>query len=152
MASIQSDPSELLDRLTTRTLGHRWPFRVRYSECDPQGFVFNSRYFEYFDMGMVEYLRTAVGDWSAIHQRGLDLVVVEATCRDLKPAKFDDEIVLEVGCLRLGTSSLELGFRVIAEDRIIAVGRNVYVAIDPDGKGRITLPRWIRDALAVTTL
>ena len=34
--------------------------RVRYAEVDPQGIVFNSRYLEYCDAAVTEYLR-AVG-------------------------------------------------------------------------------------------
>ena len=33
--------------------------RVRYVECDAQKVVFNSRYSEYVDVGMTEFLRAA---------------------------------------------------------------------------------------------
>ena len=39
----------------------RHRLRVRYSECDPQGHVFNARYLEYFDIGMTELWRETVG-------------------------------------------------------------------------------------------
>ena len=32
--------------------------RVRYAEVDPQRIVFNTRYLEYFDVGITEYFRT----------------------------------------------------------------------------------------------
>ena len=33
--------------------------RVRYAEIDAQAVVFNSRYLEYFDIGITEYWRAA---------------------------------------------------------------------------------------------
>ena len=37
-----------------------WTARARYAEVDAQAVVFNSRYLEYFDIGITEYFR-AVG-------------------------------------------------------------------------------------------
>ena len=34
-----------------------YSFRVRYSEVDAQGIVFNAHYLTYFDTAMTEYLR-----------------------------------------------------------------------------------------------
>ena len=45
--------------------------RVRYAEIDAQRVVFNSRYLEYFDIGITEYWRAAVGGRPVIGQ--LDL-------------------------------------------------------------------------------
>ena len=36
-----------------------WNARARYAEVDAQAVVFNSRYLEYFDIGLVEYWRAA---------------------------------------------------------------------------------------------
>ncbi|HSC71381.1 MAG TPA: acyl-CoA thioesterase, partial [Candidatus Methylomirabilis sp.] len=34
-----------------------FPIRVRYSEIDVQGIVYNSRYLEYVDVALTEYFR-----------------------------------------------------------------------------------------------
>ena len=54
------------------------PLRVRYGECDLQGVVFNAHYLAYFDIGMTELWRAALGGYQAMIDRGLDMVVVEA--------------------------------------------------------------------------
>ena len=36
-----------------------FPKRVRFAEVDAQAVVFNPRYLEYFDIGLVEYFRAA---------------------------------------------------------------------------------------------
>ena len=38
-------------------------FRVRWSEVDPQGVVFNARYLEYADIGITEYYRALDRDF-----------------------------------------------------------------------------------------
>src|SRR2546428_5985566 len=46
------------------------PLRVRYAECDPQRIVFNANYFAYFDVGMTELWRAAIGSYSEMMRRG----------------------------------------------------------------------------------
>ena len=40
-----------------------YSFRVRYSEIDAQGIVFNAHYLTYFDSAMTEYLRNLGYDY-----------------------------------------------------------------------------------------
>lgn len=84
--------------------GFAFTFRVRYSEVDPQGVVFNSRYLEYADMGVVEYWRAmALGpadpDWPECH-------VGTATVRYVRPIRMDELIEARVRIDRFGTASM----------------------------------------------
>ena len=36
-----------------------WPIRVRYSEIDKQGIVYNGNYFSYIDVAFGEFLRAS---------------------------------------------------------------------------------------------
>ena len=74
----------------------RHRIRVRYSECDLQGVVFNANYLTYLDEAMTELFRTALdGGYQAMVDAGVDMVVAESTLRYLAPARFDDEIEVE---------------------------------------------------------
>ena len=44
-----------------------YSFRIRYSEVDAQGIVFNAHYLTFFDTAMTEYLRHINYDLSLIH-------------------------------------------------------------------------------------
>ena len=44
--------------------------RVRYHECDPQGIVFNSHHFAYFDVVLTELWRAAFGSYGAMVASG----------------------------------------------------------------------------------
>lgn len=124
-------------------------FRVRYAECDPQGVVFNGHYLAYFDLGITELWRAVLGGYGVMLERGADLVVVEATVRYRQPARFDDEVDLDTGVARLGTTSLQLGNRLtrVADGRLLAEGEVAYVCVDRAGI-KLALPPFLREALA----
>ena len=44
--------------------------RVRYSECDPQGIVFNAHYVTYFDIALTELWREAIGPYAEMVSAG----------------------------------------------------------------------------------
>jgi acyl-CoA thioester hydrolase len=64
--------------------------RVRFSEVDAQGLVFNSRYLEYIDAGFTEFMRARgilVAD--ALDRDRFDTVLVKATLEYQLPARLD---------------------------------------------------------------
>jgi acyl-CoA thioester hydrolase len=83
----------------------RYLLRVRYSECDAQGVVFNAKYAEYADVAVTEFMRAIWGDYLNLSKRGLDNQVVDLHIQWLAPAKFDDVIQIDVETIRLGNSS-----------------------------------------------
>lgn len=130
-----------------RTLVHA--LRVRYAECDPQNVVFNSRYLEYFDVALTELWREAFGNYDEVmEERGVDLVVAEATIRYRAPLRFDDEFELVATVQRLGTTSTTIGIAVVRDGDVVAEGelRHVFVARGTGEKKEI--PERMREALA----
>ena len=67
---------------------------VRYSECDPQGVVFNANYLAYFEWRSPSSCARRSAATRAVVERGVDLVVAEARMRYLAPLRFDDEFEL----------------------------------------------------------
>src|SRR5947209_1821244 len=80
--------------------------RVRYAECDLQGVVFNAHYLGYFDTSLAAMWREGFGGYPAMIERGLDVVVAEAQLRFRAPARFDEELTLEMSLTRLGETSI----------------------------------------------
>ena len=81
--------------------------RVRYSEIDMQGVVFNSHYLNYFDAAITEYLRHCGFDYvKDARESGMDFHVVKATVEYIKPVHYDQEVKIGVKVDRLGRSSL----------------------------------------------
>ena len=105
--------------------------RVRYAEIDAQAVVFNSRYLEYFDIGITEYWRAAgVYDrWPA--QSSPEFHVARAEVDYKAPILFDEEIDICVRCSRVGNSSMAYQFELHAagRDDLRAAGQLIYVHV-----------------------
>ena len=126
---------------------HTHRIRVRYGECDPQGVVFNAHYFAYFDIALTELWREALGGYTTMMEEGVDLVVAEATARYKAPARFDDELDLEVEVARVGTTSLVTSLRIRRDGELLVEGDMVHVFIDRAALTKTPIPEPIRRAL-----
>jgi len=105
-------------------------FRVRYSEIDAQGIVFNAHYFTYFDTAITELIREINFDYKAlIASEGLDFYLVKSTIEYFEPAAFDQLIEVGVSIARIGRSSLtwELAIFRKDEEECLARGELVWV-------------------------
>jgi acyl-CoA thioester hydrolase len=126
----------------------RYYLRVRYIECDAQKVVFNSRYSEYVDVGINEFLRAAgvLGDFIS---GPLDFQLVKQTVEWKAPARFDQVLELRIAATRLGTTSFTIGteFRVAGEERVMVTVETIYVLVDGKTLTKLPLPDAIRAAL-----
>jgi acyl-CoA thioester hydrolase len=68
--------------------------RVRYAETDQMGVVYYANYLVWMEVGRVEFCRAAGGRYRDIEEDGYLLAVLEAHCKYVSPARYDDEIVV----------------------------------------------------------
>lgn len=123
------------------------PLRVRFSECDMQGHVFNAHYLTYFDLAHTELLREAIGSYQRLVAGGQDLVVAAAQARYRAPARFDDELEISVEVAPLTTSSMTSRFAVAREGTLLTEGELRHVCVDGAGHGKAPWPDWVRSGL-----
>src|SRR5437867_9922704 len=93
------------------------PFRVRYSEIDGQGVVFNAHYLTYFDTTITEYFRALGYDQYADSRKtGIDFHVVKSLIEYKAPVLFDWELDVGARVARMATpvsrSNLQSSARV----------------------------------------
>ena len=126
----------------------RFYVRVRYIECDAQKVVFNSRYSEYVDVSINEFLR-AIGVLPEFLEGMLDFQLVKQTVEWKAPARFDQVLELSIAASRLGTTSFTIGttFRIAGDERAIATAETVYVLVDARTLTKLALPDALRAAL-----
>jgi acyl-CoA thioester hydrolase len=70
--------------------------RVRYGETDQMGYMYYGNYAEFFEVGRVEMLRSLGLTYSGIEASGIMMPVLELKCKYLKPARYDEEITINV--------------------------------------------------------
>jgi len=126
----------------------RYFFRVRYGECDAQKVVFNSRYGDYTDISVVEFLRAA-GLQGQMVTGPYDYQLVKQTVEWKAPARFDQVIEASVGVKHLGNTSFTLvvEVRVAGGPEIIATSETIYVLMLQHSLEKAPLTEELRAAL-----
>ena len=122
--------------------------RVRYNECDPQGVVFNANWLGYFDVVLTELWRERVVPYAEMVAAGTDMMVAEASVRYYGPARFDDEIELEMRVARLGETAMSTEFEARVDGQRAVTGAMRHVFVDPRTSTKKPIPGDIRAALA----
>jgi acyl-CoA thioester hydrolase len=143
-APVADDGSTL--RAVSPPFRHR--IRVRYSECDLQGVVFNANYLTYLDDAMTELFRTALnGGYGSMVDAGVDMVVAESTLRYLSPARFDDEVEVEATLTRLGSTGMTTAMRITRAGEELVEGEIRHVFVHAGEGGKTPIPEAVRTAL-----
>lgn len=122
---------------------YAYPLKVRWSEVDPQGIVFNANYLMYLDLAYQAYLKTGV----AVTDGVPSTVLAKSTLTFLASATFDDEIEVLVHTERIGRSSMNVQFRVMREEQMLLEADHVYVYVDVEQKKPMAVPQTWRDAI-----
>lgn len=122
--------------------------RVRWAECDPQGVVFNAHYLAYVDLSITELWRAAFGSYDAMLARGVDIVVAHAELRFLSPARFDDELSLEVGVTHMGTTSIVTTHWFRRDEELLLEASVRHVFVGRETLTKTAIPEWARIGLA----
>ncbi len=127
----------------------RHRLRVRYSECDQQGVVFNGHYLFFYDVAVTEWLRHLLGSYQALIEGGHDVVVAEERLRFVEGARFDDEVEISMPVHRVGTTSLVVRPEFRVAGRLIADGEVRHVFVDPATLAKKPIPGALRALLDV---
>jgi acyl-CoA thioester hydrolase len=128
---------------------HRYTIRVRYGDTDQMGFAYYGNYLRWFEIGRAEMMRSLGRSYREIEGEGIWLPVVEAKCRYLKPARYDDEVVIETGVLEIGRASVRFGYRVLraGPDELLAFGHTEHCFMGP-GNRPVRPPAQVAELLA----
>jgi acyl-CoA thioester hydrolase len=109
---------------------HQTRVRVRYAETDQMGVVYYANYLVWMEVGRVGFCQ-ALGFRYAEMEReeGVLMAVVEAHCRYLYPARFDEEVIVETrvaaASARLVTFTYEM--RLGEVERKLATGSTRHI-------------------------
>jgi acyl-CoA thioester hydrolase len=129
-----------------RPFGYR--YRVRFSDCDPQGVVYHARFLYLIDDAFTEFFRWAGLDYIRMRSSGeFDVQVVRAVIDWKGPAGADDVLTIRAGVPRWGRSSFDILYRVLRGRTLLAEAVVTYVAMDPVTLKSRPVPDAVRAAL-----
>ena len=116
---------------------HETRFRVRYAETDQMGVVYYANYLVWMELGRVEFCRASGIRYRDMEANdGVRLAVVDAHCRYLYPARYDEEIGVKTWIARANRRMIEFHyeFRDIATGRELASGETKHIFLGADMK------------------
>ncbi|MCP5431994.1 MAG: acyl-CoA thioesterase [Alphaproteobacteria bacterium] len=136
------------DRPGREQFAFAYSLRVRWSEVDPQGIVFNPNYFVYFDVAVTEYWRALGFPYpDGFTALGVDTFARAIEAEYLGSARFDDVIDVAIRTRRIGRSSLACAFAILRGDEILTRGEMVYVVADAATRRPVSVPEPLRAAI-----
>ncbi|MEL0155269.1 thioesterase family protein [Sphingopyxis sp.] len=126
---------------------HYTSFRVRFAEIDGQLVVFNSRYLEYADNVLTEFMRAIEVPVSGPH--AFEMQVVQATVHYKRGLRFDDEVEGWLRVERVGRSSaiFEIEFRLKGSEECCASVTLAYVHVDLATEKSQEIPAAVRSRM-----
>ncbi len=119
---------------------------VRWRDLDAFNHVNNSVFLTYLEEARLQWLKGVPGPWFDAHAMP---VLAASALNYRRPIEWPAQLLIELRCTRLGSSSLTLAHRIgdaEASDRLYADGEVTLVWMDPASGRSVPLPQAIRDA------
>jgi acyl-CoA thioester hydrolase len=125
------------------------PLRVRWSEIDIQGIVFNGHYLNYFDVAIAEYWRASKFQYPIgfVDVYQADFFVVRAVVEYHGSARYDELIDVCARAAKFGRSSLKFEMAVFRGEELLVTGELTYVCANPSTRKSQFIPQPMRDLL-----
>ena len=115
--------------------------RVRYSETDQMGVVYNANHLIWFEIARTEYCRAQGLAYSLWEERAVFLPVSEAHCRYKRPARYDDRINLycRIPIHEVKVQSVRFDYLISqvldsGEEALLAEGWTKHGIVDSNGR------------------
>lgn len=124
--------------------------RVRYADTDKMQFVYNGKYFEYFEVGRTELLRSIGLAYSEIEERGFQLPLLEAKIIYKNAARYDDLLEIESIVSELPKPKFKIDYVIKrkATGETVAEGYTEHVFINAITKKAVRPPQFYIDILS----
>ncbi|MBB5188527.1 MULTISPECIES: acyl-CoA thioesterase [Zhongshania] len=115
----------------------RTDIQVRFSDLDLLGHVSNSYYAQYFDLARVTFFRQIA---KLIKNPVPSYVVASVKMDMLREIRFDDRVVVDTWCSRVGTKSMTIEHVIYANGEKATTCQTVLVGFDRDTRSSTALP------------
>ncbi len=130
---------------------HLTRIRVRYAETDQMGVVYYANYLVWMEVARVELCKSLGFRYRDMEiDDGVLLAVVEAQCRYLYPARFDEEVIVETRVAAANPRLVSFGYEMRLADggRKLATGSTRQIFCNREMKP-VRLPQKYRAAFGI---
>lgn len=127
--------------------------RVRYAETDAMGIVHHSCYVVWFEAGRSDYMRQLGSSYAEFEAQGYCLPVTELDARFVRPAYYDEMVVVRTRLQSLRSRKLTFEYQVVREatGELLASGHTAHICVDR--RGMVTaIPDFARALLSSSSV
>lgn len=114
---------------------HLYAVRVYYEDTDLSGVTYHANYLRWFERARSDLLRRlGIDQRAAIEQGGGAYAVTELSLRYLRPARLDDDVLIDTRCAELRAASCRMHQTAWRGDQLLAEARLRVGFVSPEGR------------------
>ena len=117
--------------------------KVRYCETDQMGLVHHGSYINYFEEARIAWISNIGFSYSEMEKSGIILPVSKLNVIYLRPAYFDDDLLVSVEIAELPTSRLIFDYTIKKEEEVIVTGTTVLAFLNKETKKPVKCPDYM---------
>jgi acyl-CoA thioester hydrolase len=122
-------------------------YRVPYADTDQMGVVYYANYLAYFERVRGEMLRALDYTYLEMEKEGFMLPVVEAYCRYLKPAHYDDILKISGWFEERKAAQIKVRCEIHRSGVLLTSGHTIHVCLSMATQKPTRLPQSLIDRI-----
>ena len=117
--------------------------KVRYCETDQMGLVHHGSYINYFEEARISWISNLGFSYSEMEKSGIILPVSKLNVSYLRPAYFDDDLVVNVELAEMPTSRLIFNYTIKNKDEVVVTGTTVLAFLNKETNRPVRCPDYM---------
>lgn len=125
--------------------------RLRFSDCDAQGIVYNPNYLVYWDDAFTDYMDAIGCSWAFMVSMGDDVVLARTEIDYRRSAGMGQVVRTTARVVRIGRSSILFEYLTVDADTgdTLVEGSQVQVIVDHETMRPKQVPEYLREMIRV---
>jgi len=121
--------------------------RVRYADTDQMHGVYNGRYFEYYEVGRADLMRSLGLTYRQFEKAGFFLPLIEAYAKYLRQIRYDDLIEVVSMLKEIPAARLRIDYEILRDGQKTTEGFTVHSFVDVRSGKPVRAPKIFLDLL-----
>ena len=122
--------------------------RLRFSDCDAQGIVYNATYLVYWDDAFTDYMDAIGCPWNFMVANGDDVVLARTEIDYRRSARMGQVVSTTARVVGIGRSSVTFEYLTTESGETVVEGRQVQVIVDHETMRPKAVPAYLREMIA----
>ena len=117
--------------------------KVRYCETDQMGLVHHGSYINYFEEARISWISNLGFSYGEMEKSGIILPVSKLNINYLRPAYFENDLVVNVELAELPTSRLIFNYSITNKGEVVVTGTTVLAFLNKETKKPVRCPDYM---------